>query len=133
MLAQQVVATPPDALATHLVQFAVGIILALNVWMVRSVVQTNDAIRVISEWAFGRKDSKTDGGVDDTVTALGKIITGRTLQLQEITNTLHEHHKELELASARAHWLDSAITPIYVHLEMPLPDRRQFNRRHDDP
>ena len=130
MTFQQVAATPTPVLATYLEQFAVAIILGLNVWMVRSVVKTNEAIRIVTDWAFGRRG---DAGVDAKVVSLDTLVGHRTLQLQEIDAKLSEHHRELDLASARAHYLDGALMPLYhIHPELALPDRRQFNRRHED-
>ena len=68
LLVQSAVAvatTQSDALASHLVQFAVAIILALNVWMVRAVQQTRDLMRRLEQWAFGPNG---DNGVNSTVT-----------------------------------------------------------------
>lgn len=54
-------------LGTHLVQFAVAIILGINLWLMRTVDAMRKDVQTFNQWAFGIQNS---GGVEKRLGAL---------------------------------------------------------------
>lgn len=99
--AQAVATASTDGLGSYLVQFAVAIILALNVWMVRTVNATRGEVTAITYALFGRRG---DNGIERTV--------------EEHSAELLDHENRITQGEGRLERIDP-------DLRVGPPDRRQ--------
>ena len=132
-MAPEQVALVDASLASHLVQFAVVIILGLNMWLIRTVQQTREAARSFAQWAFGESGQT---GANETLRVRGAALVESDRHVAALDNRIKTVETamvgledDMKIVRERTHDTHDALTPIYVKLELPLPERRHGGDR----
>lgn len=111
VLVQAAAPVQDASFGVHMVQAAVAGILALQIWIVRTVNETRALAQKFNQWAFGPTG---DNGVNSKIIAWDALSMDRAVQLSRIESHL-ENTDRIAVELARRLSLLEGDPPAHLH------------------